>query len=32
VFDDWRPRIKATVNDVKIEFGKVTGFWDRSLP
>lgn len=31
VFDEWRPRIEATVDDVKLELGKVTRFWDRSL-
>jgi len=31
VFDEWRPRIEATVDDVKLELGKVTHFWDRSL-
>jgi len=31
VFDEWRPRIEATVDDVKLELSKVTRFWDRSL-
>ena len=31
VFDEWRPRIEATVDDVKLELGKVARFWDRSL-
>ena len=31
VFDEWRPRIEATVDDVKLELGKVTRFWDRSF-
>jgi len=31
VFDDWRPRIEATVDDVKLELGKVTRFLDRSF-
>ena len=26
VFDEWRPRIEATVDDVKLELGKVTRF------
>jgi len=31
VFDEWRPRIEATVDDVKLELGKVARFWDRSF-
>ena len=31
MFDEWRPRIEATVDDVKLELGKVTRFWDRSF-
>ena len=31
VFDEWRPRIEATVDDVMLELGKVTRFWDRSF-
>jgi len=31
VFDEWRPRIVATVDDVKLELGKVARFWDRTF-
>ena len=31
VFDEWRPHIEATVDDVKLELDKVTRSWDRSL-
>ena len=31
VFDEWCPHIEATVEDVRLELGKVARFWDRSL-
>jgi len=31
VFDEWRPHIEATVEDVRLKLGKVTRFWDHSF-
>lgn len=31
VFDEWRPRIEASVDDVKLEVGKLARHWDRSV-
>lgn len=30
-FDDWRPGIEGTVDDIKLEVGKLNKLWSRSL-
>ncbi|WVZ49036.1 hypothetical protein U9M48_000418 [Paspalum notatum var. saurae] len=32
VFDDWRPRIKATIDDVKFEIERIGRTWSRAAP
>lgn len=31
VFEDWCPQVGAVVDDVKLEIGKLTRHWDRSV-